>query len=126
MATGCPAQNQDGDPCSAHIYRDGWCRWHHPDLEAERRAWSARGGANRSNKARARKTLPDDVLSVNDLRGVIGRTIRRVLGGEIEPGVANAIANLSRVALAAAEQSALADLQERIAELEALTATGSA
>ena len=43
----CQARNQQGGPCSAAHYRDGWCRWHHPDLGEQRKVWAAKGGANR-------------------------------------------------------------------------------
>lgn len=119
----CSARNKDGRPCSAHAWADGLCRWHHPDLETQRTEGRRKGGAARANAARAKRRLPADVLSVDDVRGVVGRTITSVLAGDVEPGVGNCVANLARVALMAAEHSALADLDTRLAGIEALAAT---
>ena len=77
----------------------------------------------RSNQARAQKSLSATALSIDELRGVLGQTIRATLTGDVEPGVANAVANLGRVALQAAEASTLAAMRHRLDELEALAAT---
>lgn len=115
MASQCQATNQGGKPCSAQHWRDGWCRWHHPDLADERRAWSAKGGSSRSNKARAKKALPDAVLSPVELQGVLSQAIRDVLAGTLEPGPANAAAALSRALVAIREAT---ETEERLAALE--------
>ncbi len=120
MASHCRATNRAGAPCSAAHFRGGWCRWHDPTLADERRVFSVKGGKARSNHARAMKVLPRDVLDVERVRGIVGQTIRGVMKGDIEPGVGNCLANLLRVALAAAETSLLADLDKRLADLESI------
>ncbi len=109
MATGCRATNQAGRPCSAAVWQDGWCRWHAPQLEQERREWSARGGRGKSNKQRAKKALPDNVLTPTEVQGMLGLALRGVLAGRLEPGVANAAANLGRALVAVREATTLAD-----------------
>ncbi len=115
MATGCRATNQAGRPCSAAVWQDGWCRWHAPQLEQERRAWSARGGRGKSNKARAAKALPDNVLTPQQIEGMLGLALRGVLAGRVTPGAANAAAALGRALI---EIRKATTLEERIAELE--------
>jgi len=119
MATKCRATNQAGQPCGAEPYRDGWCRWHHPELGEQRREWSARGGRGKSNAARAAKRMPD-AMTLADLRSVLSATIGAVVAGRIEPGVANAAANLGRAMIAATEAS---ELERRLGELEAAAAS---
>jgi hypothetical protein len=104
--------NRDGSPCSAQPRDGGWCLWHAPDLADQRAGWRKRGGANRSNKSRAKKALPEGALSTAEVRGLVGLTIRGVLSGRVEPGIGNSVANLARVALVAAEQE---DMEARLA-----------
>jgi len=119
--TRCQATNQSGKPCSAAHWRDGWCRWHHPDLTEQRKAWSAKGGANRSNKSRARKGLPAELMTMEEVQSYLGVTLRGVLGGKVDPGVGTAVANIARamttVAGAGALEQQIADLAQQIAEL---------
>ena len=114
MAGTCTGTTRAGAPCAAQAWRDGLCRWHHPDLEAERADWRRRGGEGRANLRRAAKRLPKDLLDVRD--GLL-RALAAVEAGDLEPGRANAIAGLSR-AVVAVHQAA--DLEARIAALEAL------
>ncbi len=116
MANQCTGKNRTGEPCGAQAWQDGLCRWHHPGLAADRAEWRTRGGKAKSNKARAKKQLPDSILSPAELEGVIGITIKRVLTGVIEPGPANAIASLCRAAVSVREATAI---DERLAALEA-------
>ena len=124
MATGCRATNQAGAPCGAEAYRDGWCRWHDPDpaAVAARREHSRKGGAARSNRARARKALPNGTLTMAEVRGLLGITLRGVLAGKVEPGVGTACANIAR---ALNEVTKTAEVEERIADLERLAARRS-
>lgn len=116
MVVRCNARNAAGSPCSATPVRpSGWCYWHDPALSAERDAARRKGGAARSNQARAKKRLPDAVLTPLELQGVLGRVLQDVIAGEIEPGVANAAANVSRALVAVREAT---ELEERVVELE--------
>lgn len=119
MADRCQGVNKEGEPCSAGLYRDGWCRWHHPGLKEQRRQWSVKGGENRSNKARARKLWPDDALTPDDVRSLLAHVARRTLAGELDPSVANAMCNLGRVALQAHELAELVEFGRRVEAVEA-------
>src|SRR5215217_4572898 len=104
MVKRCKATTTAGSPCSAQPVRaDGYCWWHSPALAAERDAARRRGGVARSNKARAKKQLPAGVLSNDELRGVLGVTIERVLNAAIEPGVGSSVASLARAYVAVTE-----------------------
>ena len=117
----CKASNQAGSPCSAAHWNDGWCRWHHPALATARREWSAKGGTQRANKARAKKSLPAELMSMEEVLAYLGITLRGVLTGKVEPGVGTAIANIARamttVAGAATLEGQLAELAQHVAEL---------
>ena len=118
MASQCLGTNRDGSPCSGQPRAAGWCMWHDPTLAAERAAWRAKGGLNRSNKVRAKQQVPAGVMTTDQLRGLVGLTIRGVLGSKIEPGVGNAVAALARAYIAVTEAGAVEDLDRRLAELE--------
>ena len=118
----CQATAASGKPCSA-TPRPGhpYCLWHDPAAADERRELSRKGGHGRSNAARARRTLPHDVLTPADLQGVLGRTLRGLIAGKVEPGVANAAANLGRAIVAVREAT---ELEERLTALEAAAGIG--
>ncbi len=117
MVGKCKATNAAGAPCSATPARpSGWCWFHDPELTAERDAGRRKGGQERSNQARARKRLPENVMSPIEIQGLLSVTLRGVIAGRIEPGVANAAANLGRAIVAVREATIT---EERLTELEA-------
>jgi len=91
-------------------------------LSAQRLAWSRRGGQARSNKARAKKSLPD-ALTPAALQSVLSAALTAVLKGTIEPGQATACANLAR---AITDIRRATELEQRLIALEeaASAATG--
>jgi hypothetical protein len=109
----CTGTNRDGRPCSAQAWRDGLCRWHHPDLAAARAGWRAKGGERRSNASRARKALPKDLRDVLDT--LLG-ALAAVEAGSLTPGQATAMASLAGAILRTHQ---LAELEPRLAALEA-------
>src|SRR3954451_15079158 len=128
MLKRCTANNVSGSPCSSTPVRDdGYCYWHSPALAADREDARRRGGAARSNQARAKKALPAGVLSTDELRGVLGITIARVLSGAVEPGVGSSVASLARAYVAVTEAGAVETLQSQVDELrDLIAARGSA
>src|SRR5215207_5522797 len=120
----CSATNKDGRACSALAWRDGQCRWHHPELEAQRTEGRRKGGRSRSNQARAAKRLPDGLLTIDELRGVLGTALKAVISGELEPGVGTAAASIARVYLLANEAAAVERIETRLDELERIAARG--
>ncbi len=116
MVEKCTVTNRDGSPCSAapRPGRDR-CLWHDDALAAERAGWRRKGGEGKSNRARATKELPVNVLTPLQLQGVLSATIAKVLGGQIECGVANSVAGLARALVAVREAT---EVEARLAELE--------
>ena len=115
MVETCTSQTGRGKPCSAQTWRDGMCRWHHPDLETERAAWRERGGQNRSNAARASKRLPREL---KDVQLALCRALAALEAGDLEPQRATAMAALGRAIVTVTEAGTL---EERLAALEART-----
>ena len=123
MVRRCAAKTVSGSPCSATPVRpSGYCYWHDPALSADREAARRRGGSARSNAARAKKELPAGVLSSDQLRGVLGLTIAKVLNGAVEPGVGSSVASLARAYVAVTEAGAVETLQAQVDELRDLIA----
>ena len=121
MDSKCKAPNRTGKPCSATHFKDGYCRWHHPDLEAQRAAERAAGGQARSNKARARRQLADAVLTINDLDGLLCRALVQVAAGKMEPGVGSSMAGIAKTVVAIRQAS---ELERRLEELERVAGIG--
>ncbi len=118
----CKSPNRAGGPCGAQHYRDGWCRWHHPELEAQRQAERAAGGHARSNKVRARKQLAAAVLSIDDLDALLCRALVQVAGGKMEPGVGSAMAGIAKTI---AGIRSTGDFEKRLEELEQAAGVGN-
>src|SRR5215212_9858060 len=112
----CQAVTKSGKPCAATVVADGMCAWHAPSWAERRRQWSAEGGRRRSNASRAKKHLPAGVLTSTELLGVVGLSLKGVLAGRVEVGVANAVANLARAYATVREA---VELEQRLADLEA-------
>src|SRR5687767_12937773 len=101
----CRATNAAGSPCSAQPIRpDGYCYWHSPNAAADRAEARRRGGASRSNQARARRALPA-AMGSDELLATLSEAIRRVERGDMQPGPAGAIAQLARTMNAIRETS---------------------
>ena len=123
----CSAATKDGKPCAAKP-RPGTdrCPWHAPELAGKRSEWSARGGRGKASDARARKALPAGVLTIDQLRGVLGHTIARTLAGTIEPNVATAVGSLARAYGSLTEAAKAEELAARLDDLEAAARRGGA
>ena len=116
MLSQCLGTNRDGNPCSAMPDPGAsWCRWHAPDREAERKEWRRKGGAARSNRARARKQLTDALLTINDLDGLLCRALVQVAAGALEPGVGSAMSVIARTITTIRSAG---ELEHRLEELE--------
>ncbi len=112
----CAAIAASGQPCSA-VPRPGrpFCLWHDPEATEARREISRKGGQGRSNRARTRKQLGTDALSMPEVAGLLSLTLRGVIAGRFEPGVGNSVASLARALTAVHEAT---ELEDRIAALE--------
>ena len=113
MATGCRATNQAGRPCSAAVWQDGGCRWHHPGLERERREWSRRGGVGKSNKARMAKAAQG--MSLTDVQALLAAVLKGTITGRFTPGQASACAAVARALVTIHEN---VEIEARLEALE--------
>jgi len=116
MPSQCSAQNKSGQPCSAQVWKEELCRWHHPELESTRAEERRMGGAARSNASRARRRMAAEAMTPNEIQGFVAVAMRGVMDGSITPGIANAVASLSRAAVAVREAL---ELEQRLSDLEA-------
>lgn len=116
MADQCEATTKNNQPCSARP-RPGrrFCPWHDPEIAAQRSQWSARGGANRSHRSRARKRLIEGSLTAPEVEALLGKALGDVLEGKIKPGVAIAAATLARAIVVVREAG---EIEERLEALE--------
>ena len=116
MVAKCSGTNLDGTPCSARP-RPGalWCVWHDPETKSQRAEWSKRGGSARSNKARAAKTLPTELMDADEIAAWLTVCLKRVIAGQMDPPVGTAAANIARTIV---EISKAALAEERIIEIE--------
>lgn len=116
MDRGCKATTTSGVPCAAQHFRDGWCRWHHPQLAEQRTRERREGGLAKATERRARKELERAGLSPGELDGLLSSAMRRVAAGEMEPPVATALGTLARALIAVRGHQRIED---RIDALEA-------
>lgn len=115
MLSGCLGQSNTGDPCQARPVRpSGYCYWHDPALTEERNQKRREGGVNRSNKVRARKALPADPLTAEEIRAHLGVVFLAVIDGATEPGIGTAAATIARALLDVAK---VAEVEEQVAGL---------
>ena len=122
MVARCKATTTAGDPCSAQPVREsGWCYWHDPAREGERRANRRKGGEARSNRARLRKHYAGEVLTLREVQGLLSKLLKDVTEGRTEPGVASAGASVARAIAAVAQ---VGDMEERLTELERAAGIG--
>ncbi len=112
----CQAITKSGTPCGATPVPGGsLCAWHSPAWAEKRRAWSCRGGEARSNKSRAKRQLPAETLSLTEVQAFLSYTLKATLAGKVEPGVANAVANVARTMTTVVQAG---QMEERIRTLE--------
>lgn len=121
MVARCPSITREGNPCSA-TPRPGsvYCAWHDPELSKRRSEWSAKGGANRSNKRRAAKELPTALMETDELASWLTVCLKRVIAGKMDPPVGTAAATLVRTI---ADIRRGAEIEERMADIERLAGT---
>jgi hypothetical protein len=110
----CQATNQSGQPCSAAHYRDGFCRWHHPDLGEQRKAWAAKGGRNGSQSARAKRKLATALQDLTGVKAMLLESMEQTKNGEMEPGILTALSTAARAVVAVA---GVADFEGQLAEM---------
>ena len=120
----CAGVNATGEPCQAQPVRpSGFCFWHDPDLAAERDRKRREGGRNKASRVRARKALPHEPLTVDELRAYVSVAFKSALtgkplveGGEkVDPALLNALSTAARTLT---ELARVSELEERLSRLE--------
>ena len=129
-AVTCHGITRQGERCRARpLGGSTYCVTHSPDVtDAQRKAWAAKGGVNSSAKARARKALPAELMTPDELSAWLGICFRRVIVGEMEPPVGTAAANLARTMMVireATEVEARLEALERAAAAQGAEAQGA-
>ena len=116
MADPCQATARNGKPCSA-TPRPGrpYCAWHDPEAAEQRREWSRRGGAARSNASRAKKQMPE-LMTTDEVAAYLGVVFKQVITHRTEPAIATAAAAVARAMIAVTEAGAI---EVRLSALEA-------
>jgi hypothetical protein len=118
----CGAMTKSGAPCSALHWRDGFCRWHHPDNAGKAQENGRKGGRNRSATVRAKKALPAEPLSVAEVHSWLGLVFRGVMSGKIDPPVGTACATIARtmadLSRSVAQEGELAELRQMVNEIQ--------
>ena len=123
MGIQCIGTRKDGSPCKGTpLAGRDVCFVHAPELIERRREGSAKGGANRSSRARARKQLTDSVMTISDIDGLLCKSLIQVSEGKLEPGPANAMAGLAK-AITGIRQAG--ELERRLEELEQAAGIGT-
>ncbi len=113
----CTSIAKSGKPCSATPAPGlTQCAWHAAEWAERRRQWSAKGGVQRSNKARAKKSYITTDLTPQEIGGLLGQALRDVLSLKVEPGPVNAAANIAKAIMAVREATIT---EQRLSELEA-------
>jgi len=113
----CNGITKGGTKCRARVIPGtDWCVFHSADA-AQRKAWAAQGGANSSAQARAKKALPAEVMTIEEVTSWLGVVYRGVITKTIDPSVATAAANVARTMneLLRSQQ-----IEERLASVETI------
>ncbi len=122
MPSQCLGTNRDGKPCSAYVAEgDEWCQWHSPQRATERAEWARKGGSARSNKARARKQLAEQLMTIADIDALLCSALVKVAAGRLDPGVGTAMATISKTITTIRTAG---DLERRLEELERAAGIG--
>lgn len=108
----CGAPTRSGGTCSAAVTPPLTCCYlHDPDRSAERKRAAARAGRSRSDKA------------AREIRDELAQLARDVRAGEVSTGAGGVLATIHGVRLRALETEKKlkeADMEDRLAELEAV------
>lgn len=118
----CSSVNKDGTACSGRpLPGKDRCAWYDPQMQQRVAAGRVQGGKAKSNAARAKKQLPAEAMTLDEIRGALSVALKGVLTGRLEPGVGNAVAALGRALVTVTEAS---DLERRLSELELAAGIG--
>ena len=116
-AVTCHGITRSGERCCARrLAGSTYCVNHSPAVNDEqRKVWAAKGGRNSSARSRARKALPAEIMTVDEVASWLGVVYKDVISGKIAPPVATAAANVARTMVALKEAT---ETEERLDALE--------
>jgi hypothetical protein len=110
----CDATCKSGQPCRVPALPcSAYCFSHDPERAEARAEARRRGGHNSGKGARLRRLVPPRLVSIFD---VLEATLAEVHDGSLEPGRANAMANVARALVAVLTAG---EMEERLRALEA-------
>jgi hypothetical protein len=120
----CSGITKGGARCRAFVMPGStFCIAHDPNRVVELAEYRKRGGQNRSNSARARRSL-GDLRDLGAVQVALLKALKGLEDGHVEPTVATAMATVGRALVAVASANAavtfeaqLADMARQIAEL---------
>ena len=113
----CEFHKQDGERCRAKAMRGvGLCVSHNPAATKLKRAAASKGGRNRRVPKRAtRPPKPIAIRSIDDVGGLLFRTLEELRNGVLDADLARSIGYLAGVTAKVVETI---DLGRRVAALE--------
>jgi hypothetical protein len=115
MTTTCLAIAKSGVRCKTSVVAGSqYCYLHDPAMAERRREGARRGGANRSNKARALKHIPASFTG-EELAGWLSLLFTQVIEGQVEPRIGTAAATIARTLM---DVKTSTDLEQRLSQLE--------
>jgi hypothetical protein len=120
MARKCEFGKKNGERCGADAQTGkGLCVFHDPDKASEGHRARRAGGIARSRPAAVLPLdTPDHPLgNPKQVSDLLSDSVNRLLRGQLDPRVANAMGYLASVLLRALEQG---PMEERLAHLEAM------
>lgn len=93
----CNGTNKAGEQCHGKaLPGSAFCIAHDPQKIVAITEARRKGGAARSNRARARKRLPEGALSIPEVYAIMGQLLTELVAGTATPGVVNAAANAAK------------------------------
>jgi hypothetical protein len=125
MTKKCDFRKKNGERCGADAQNGkSLCVFHDPANAAEGQRARRAGGVNRTRRSAVLPVeTPDHPLATpNDISNLLALSINRVLRGQLDPKVANAVGYLATVLVRTLEQG---PLEERMAKLEAMLGLGA-
>ena len=124
MAERCAATTQTGERCGAKPAPGlACCPWHtdDPSWVERRRAWSRKGGANKSTAARAKKALSGDGLSSEELIVALSAVFKAVVSERLPAKVGTAAVAIAK---GITDIRTSTEVEQRLAALEAAAGLG--
>ena len=114
----CSALKEDGTPCqAAALPESGFCFFHDPSKEAERRVVQTEGGRQGRMRTLGEETPDINFRDCKDVLALLSETINQVRKGLIEPRIANSVGYLANQWVRVSAQSELEE-KERIEKHE--------